>query len=219
MAAYDAVLFDQDGVLVDPPAREVQATATRDAFAALGVEEADPAAVDDVVDGVSAARLRDIAAAHDLDPETFWDAREDHDEQSQLAAFRRGDRGLYDDVATVTDLDLARGVVSNNHHSTVSFVLEYFGLEGAFETYYGRPRSIASLARKKPAPHYLECALRDLDAESGLYVGDSEGDVLAAYRAGIDSVLVRRDHCRDLTTDPAPTYEVDSLADLHPLVG
>lgn len=219
MAAYDAVLFDQDGVLVEPPARELQAAATREAFAAVGVEESDPAAVDDVVDGVSAVRLRDIAAAYDLDPKTFWDAREDHDEQFQQAAFRRGDRGLYEDVTHVTDLDLARGVVSNNHHSTVSFVLEYFGLDGVFETYYGRPKTIASLSRKKPAPHYLECAMRDLDAESALYVGDSEGDVLAAHRAGIDSVLVRRDHCGDLTTDPAPTYEVDSLADLHALVG
>jgi DNA polymerase elongation subunit (family B) len=42
---YDAVLFDDDGVLVDPPAPGTQRTAVRDAFRAVGVNEFGPVSV------------------------------------------------------------------------------------------------------------------------------------------------------------------------------
>ncbi len=64
---------------------------------------------------------------------------------------------------------------------------------------------------KKPNPYCLERALTDLDAESAPYSGDSESDVVAAHRAGVDSVFVRRPHCRDVDLSVAPTYEVESL--------
>lgn len=41
MSRYDAVLFDSDGVLVEPPARETQLAAARDAFREVGVEGVD----------------------------------------------------------------------------------------------------------------------------------------------------------------------------------
>jgi phosphoglycolate phosphatase-like HAD superfamily hydrolase len=107
--------------------------------------------------------------------------------------------------------------VSNNHHSTIAFVLDFFDLRSLFETYYGREKTIESLRVKKPNPHYIERALADLDSESALYVGDSESDVIAAHDAGIDSAFVRRPHSRtvDLSTDP--TYEVQSLYELPEL--
>jgi phosphoglycolate phosphatase len=214
MATYEAVLFDQDGVLVDPPARERQAEATRAAFQAVGVsdpEARDPTAVTDLVEGVTVDRLHEIAAAFDLDPATLWTAREHHDEQSQFADFRRGAREAFDDVDVLRDLDLPCGVVSNNHHSTVGFVLEHVGLDPAVDTFYGREKTIDSLDRKKPAPHYLERALEDLDARSALYVGDRESDLVAARRAGIDSVLLRRQGRPDDQLATRPTHEVASL--------
>ncbi|MFB6192294.1 MAG: HAD family hydrolase [Haloarculaceae archaeon] len=220
MSEYDAVLFDSDGVVVEPPARETQTEATRAAFREVGVADVDPGHVAAVVDGATLGDLREIRSAYDLDPEAFWAARERLDERSQFDAFRAGERDRYDDVAAIADLPAARGVVSNNHHSTIEFVLEFFGLGSLFDTHYGREKTIESLRLKKPNPHYLERALADLDAADGeaLYVGDSGSDVLAARRAGIDSALVRRPGRRTADRRVTPTHEIGTLHELADIV-
>ncbi|WP_049907265.1 HAD family hydrolase [Halovivax asiaticus] len=218
MSVYDAILFDNDGVLVDPPGIETKTAATEAAFAAVGVAEPDPADVDAILSGPTEAELEDCCARYGLDPESFWRARERHDEDSQLEAFRAGERSVYDDVEAVRTVPNPRGVVSNNHHSTLEFVLSHFELASLFECYYGRPMSIESLSRKKPRPHYVERAMADLGAETALYVGDSESDVVAADRAGLDSAFIRREHNRALSLSVDPDYEVESLRALPELV-
>jgi HAD superfamily hydrolase (TIGR01549 family) len=211
MPSYDAVLYDNDGVLVEPPALDTQRAAVRDAFRAVGVDDPDPAAVDELTAGVTVDALRTNGERYGVDPEALWLARERHDERSQIAAFRDGRRDHYDDVASVLDHRRPSGVVSNNHHNTVAFLLEHFGWTGTFETYYGREMSVESLQRKKPNTHYLERALGDLGTDSALYVGDSGSDVLAAHRAGLDSAFVRRQHARDVELPVEPTHEVETL--------
>ncbi|WP_254545028.1 HAD family hydrolase [Halomarina pelagica] len=218
MTEYDAVLFDSDGVLVEPPASETQIEATRAAFREVGVDDPERRHLLDLTSGVTVDGLREICAAYDLDAETFWDARERHDERSQFEAFRANLRTRYDDVTAIAELPENRGVVSNNHHSTVEFKLDFFDLRPLFDTFYGREMTIESLSLKKPNAHYLERALADLSAESALYVGDSESDVVAAHRAGLDSVFLRRSHRRDVDLSVAPTFEVDSLHDVVALV-
>ena len=220
MSDYDAVLFDNDGVLVNPPAPETQAEAARAAFRAVGVEDADDQHVTDVVTGVTTDRLREICAAYDLDVAGFWDARERHDERSQFDDFRAGVRECYQDVAALDDLSAPCGVVSNNHHSTIEFVLDFFDLRAHFDTYYGREKTVDSLRLKKPNTHYLDRALADLDCpgESALYVGDSESDVVAADRAGVDSAFVRRPEWRDVELTVTPTYQVETLHEVAALV-
>jgi HAD superfamily hydrolase (TIGR01549 family) len=219
VAEYDAVLFDNDGVLIEPPAFDTQREATRAAFAEMGIDAVDRRHVLDIVSGVTVERLHEICTVHDLDPDAFWEARERHDERSQLDAFRAGTRERYGDVGAIVDLPQRCGVVSNNHHSTVAFVLEFFDLRSPFDTHYGREKTVDSLRRKKPNPHYLDRALTDLEAGSALYVGDSESDVIAADRAGIDSVFVRRSHCRDVDLAAPPTYEADDLHEVAAIVG
>lgn len=220
--AYDAVLFDNDGILVQPPGSETQAAATRTAFEAVGVDDPEPEHVDAIGSGLTVEELRELCAAYDVDPEAFWDARERHDEESQLDAFRAGERDCYDDVAAIEELSVPCGVVTNNHHTTIEFVLEYFDLDAWCETFHGRPKTIESLARKKPDPHFLELACEAIGdgvgAESVLYVGDSESDVVGAHRAGMDSAFVRRSHCRDVECSEAPTYEISSLRELPAIV-
>jgi phosphoglycolate phosphatase-like HAD superfamily hydrolase len=127
-------------------------------------------------------------------------------------------RDRYDDTDAITDLPRLRGVVSNNHHSTVRFVLEFFDLWGLFDTHHGRPMTVESLRLKTPNSHYLDRALDALGADSALYVGDSASDVVAAGRAGLDSVFVRRPHCRDADLPVAPTHEVRGLHEVSELV-
>ena len=205
------------GVLVEPPTPETQREATRSAFEAQGIDRIDRRFVTRIVEGVTVEELEEICTASGLDAGAFWDAREYHDERTQLEAFRTDRRTLYEDVAAIEDLPQARGVVSNNHHSTIAFVLDFFDLGSLFETYYGREKTIESLRVKKPSPHYIERALADLDSESALYVGDSESDVIAAHEAGIDSAFVRWPHCRRVDLSITPTYEVQSLHELPEL--
>jgi HAD superfamily hydrolase (TIGR01549 family) len=219
VSQYDAVLFDSDGVLVAPPARETQTAATRAAFEEVGVAEPDRQHVDEVVDGTTVEGLQAICASYGVDPREFWAAREHHDEQSQFEAFRAGSRERYDDVTAIRELPQACGVVSNNHHTTIEFVLEYFELGDLFETYHGREKTVESLGLKKPNTHYLDSALAALDADTALYVGDSEHDLVAAHRAGLDSAFLRRPHCRDTSLSVEPTYETDDLRGLVNLVG
>lgn len=223
-STYDAVLFDNDGVLVEPPASETQSAAIEAAFASVGVSNVAPDHVEALRRGVTPDLLDDIAGAYDLDAPALWAARERYDEDSQLEAFRAGDRTTYDDVDAVGALDAPRGVVSNNHHSTVGFVLDFFDLDCWFDTHYGRPMTVESLDLKKPNGHYLDRALADLGVRDGggantgtgaaLYVGDSASDVTAAERTGLDSVFVRREHRPAVPESVTPTYVVDGLDEL-----
>jgi phosphoglycolate phosphatase len=215
---YDTLLFDNDGVLVEPPAFETQSAAIREAFHSVGIDAPDPDHIAEVCSGVTVDALNEIGDTYGVDPETLWDARERHDERSQFEQFEAGARGTYDDVDVLADLAHPCGVVSNNHHSTVEFVLDHFGLDSHFETYYGRPKTVESLRRKKPNTHYLDRAMADLGGESALYVGDSGSDVLAAQNAGMDSVFVRREHSRDVDLPVEPTHEIETLSALPSLL-
>lgn len=127
---------------VEPPARGTRVEACRAASRAVGVANADGEDVAAPVSGVTVERLREVAARYDLDPDALRDARERHDERSQLDAFRAGERTAYDDVAAVADLPPNRGVVSNSHHSTVEFRPEFFD---------SGPRSTSPTAARRPS--------------------------------------------------------------------
>ena len=216
---YDAVLFDSDGILVEPPAYETKVEATRAAFAEVGVTDPPREQIDDIVTGTTRERIREICATHGIDVKPFWHARERLDERSQFEKFETGCRTGYDDATSISSISQRCGVVSNNHHSTIEFVLDFFGFESMFDTYYGREMTVESLDLKKPNTHYLDRARTELGAESVLYVGDSESDVLAARRAGMDSVFVRRPHCEDVTLSVTPTYETRDLRGVTDIVG
>ncbi|WP_418286624.1 HAD family hydrolase [Halorubrum sp. DTA46] len=211
---YDAVVFDNDGVLVGRTSFDTLREAAWDAFVSLGVDDPDLAHVDDVAVGVDPATLADICERYGIDPTEFWRVRDETATAAQVAAARKGQKTPYDDVDALRHLDASLGVVSSNQQATVDAVLDHFGLAGQFAVAYGREPSIASLSRKKPSPYYIERALEDLGAETAVFVGDNESDVHAADNAGIDSAFVRRPHRRSAELSCQPTYEIDDLHDL-----
>ena len=216
---YDAVVLDNDGVLVGRTSFDTLREAAWDAFVSLGVEDPDLAHVDDVAVGVDPATLTDICERYGVDPGEFWRVRDELASAAQIDAARKGRKTPYEDVDTLRYLDAPLGVVSSNQQATVDAILGHFGLDGQFEVAYGREPSIASLSRKKPSPYYLERALEDLGAETALFVGDNESDVRAADNAGIDSAFVRRPHRRSTEISCQPTYEIDDLHDLVSICG
>ena len=213
--SYDAVVFDNDGVLTTPTRREARDRAVREAFASVGIVDPPEAHLETLV-RPDVPALRAIAAAHDVSAETLWEARERAAIDAQVEEIRAGRKVLYDDVDALAALEQPRAIVSNNQHETIGEIVSHFGLEG-FDPWYGREPTVKGIERKKPTPYYLEKALADLETTNALYVGDSEIDVIAADACGIDSAFVWRSHREGYELEAEPTYEIDSLEELTDL--
>ena len=216
---YDAVVFDNDGVLVTVPSLPVFREAARRAFEGLGIdpEPADVAAVSGAADP---ERVYEICERHGLDPDAFWRRRDREASLAQREEVRAGRTRPYDDLDVVRSLDARTAIVSSNQHETIEFLLDHLDLRGAFDAYFGREHSMAGVERKKPGTHYLDLAMTAIDADPGrtLMVGDSESDLRAAHAAGVDSAFLRRDHRADYELSVAPTHELSTLRDLRGLV-
>ncbi|GAB3708075.1 HAD family hydrolase [Halorubrum pallidum] len=216
----EALLFDMDGVILDGWGTDevVHARAVDDVLA-----DRDLHASDDV--RATLARnaydddFRAACETLDVDPAAFFRAREERSATRSVERLAAGTRRLCADVDAIDELAdrAAVGLVSNNYDSTVAFVVDHFRLD-AFAVARGRDLGPDGFRRRKPDPHYLNEALDALDASDGIYVGDRATDVIAAERAGLDAVFIRRDHNADLDLDVEPAAEIESLRDLSPLI-
>ena len=214
--SYDTVVFDMDGVIVEPTDRSVIRESITGTFEEFGVPSPPSVLVERFLDQeVPAETLRE---RHGIDPAEFWTRREHNASRAQVDVARRGKKTPYDDISVLERVPAALGLVSNNQRTTVEFLVDHFDLD-VFETAHGREPTLTGAARKKPNPHYIERALAELNAERALYVGDSNVDIEAAHRGDVDSAFVRRPHRADYDLERQPTYEVSTLAELTEVLG
>ena len=207
---YEAVLFDNDGVLVEPTDTTILVDAVVESFHAFDIDIDRSVARRTVENNTVPTAL---AREHGIDPEAFWHHRELTASIAQQHHVRDGGKPVYDDVATLNQLDVPLAVVSNNQHATIEFLLAHHNLP-FFKTAYGRRPTLDGAAKRKPESDYIERALSDLGVENALYIGDSETDLVAAHRADIDSAFLRRDHVTDTNLSIEPTIEVTTLQEL-----
>ena len=212
---YDAVVFDYDGVLMEPTPLDVLQDAARSAFQQAGVSPSTDE-VRDLSIGVDHDWFHDTCERYGLDPASFWHARDTAASDRQIDLVERGEKRLYDDHATIRDIALPQAIVSTNQQRTLDHHLAFHDLDDLFTAVYGREPHPDSLWKKKPSPHYLELAMDDVDADAALFVGDSTSDVEAAHNAGIDSAYIHRDHNGGPGREP--THHLESLHDLHDLL-
>ena len=215
---YDGLLLDHDGVVVTLGDQTVLRRAARDALLDAGVSEPDESAVDTLAIAVSNEELAGLSRQHDLPAERLWRHRDDRVREALLAETAAGRKAPYDDTARLRELDVPMGIVSNNQTRIVESVLDHYDLRELFGTVRARAPTPESLSRKKPRPTYLEEAMTDLALENPLYVGDSESDVEAGRRAGVDTAFLRRPHNTDRSLGETPTYEVRGLDEVAALV-
>jgi len=212
---YDTVVFDNDGVLVGRTRFDVLETATEETFEKFDVSDPDPDYVEDMTIGATPKRVTSVCNEYGLDPDRFWRVRDRTMSGAQQAEARAGRKTPYDDISVLDDIDATFGIVSSNQQETVDFLLDHFEIGDLFETAYGRTATVESLDLRKPNSHYLDRALADIDGDNALFVGDNESDIRAAENAGIDSAFIRRPHRTDWELNVWPTWEIDSLDDLH----
>lgn len=211
---YDGLLLDHDGVLVTIDDGSTLAEAATAAFRDVGVADPAPDAVDTIDIHASREGLREVSDRYGVDPDRLWRARDDRVRDALLAQVREGVKVPYDDVDALTRVDGPVGVVSNNQARIVETVLDRYELSRHVDTVRARAPTPGSLDRKKPRPTFLADAMNDLALANPLYVGDSESDVEAGHRAGLDVAFIRRAHNGDRSLDHEPTYEVDGLDDV-----
>lgn len=219
--AYDAVLFDNDGVLIEDTASEVMQAGVRNAFESVGITEPDPEHISSFTNfsAVTVERICEVGHLHGLDPESFWTTREREVCAVQQDVIRTGEKALFDDFDALDTLEQAGvdlGIVSNNQQDIVGFMIDHFGLDGRFETFYGVEPTLDGIRRKKPDPYYVLQAISDIGSTDVLFVGDRETDIHAARHAGADAVYLRR----DTSYPPAdslehqPDFVIESLVEL-----
>ena len=217
----EVVLFDMDGVILDGWGTDdaVHSRALADVL-----EERDMRVSGDLRRPLETHEYDDEfrVACEELgvDPASLFRAREERSAKRSVARLAAGTRQLCPDVDAIGELAqrVPVGLVSNNYHPTVEFVVDHFRLD-AFSFVRGRDLGPDGFRRRKPDPHYLNEALDTLDASGGLYVGDRATDVIAAERAGLDGVFLRRDHNDALDLDVDPAAEIGSLRELSELIG
>ncbi|MFP8889451.1 HAD family hydrolase [Natrialbaceae archaeon A-CW2] len=217
--AYKSIVFDLDGVIVrgSHTHPSVYRDAATRAVEELGVADCSDDDLDVLghpvdVDG-AVGRCRDLG----IDPEEFWRLREAAASRIENDQIRRGERDLYDDVSTLSNLDATLGIVSNNRQQTVEFIIDWFSLERDFDVWLGRDETVGGFERMKPDPHYIHRALNSLDvaAERTLYVGDRESDIVAARNAGTDAAYLLRTHNHEDSFSREPTYVLSGLDELQ----
>jgi phosphoglycolate phosphatase-like HAD superfamily hydrolase len=212
--SYDGLLLDHDGVIVTLGDHTALYDAAHGALRDVGVSDPAPDAVDTLSIAVSEGELAAVSERYDVDPDALWRARDDRVRDALFDETTSGRKAPYDDVTVLADCALPMGIVSNNQTRIVDFVLDHYGLDHHFGTVHARAPDRSSLARKKPRPTYLEEAMATLDIDNPLYVGDSESDVAAGQRAGLDVAFLRRDHNVDDAIDHDPAYDVTGLDDV-----
>lgn len=207
---YDAIVFDNDGVLTELTGREAKRTSIRNTLREFGVTNPTDTDVDVLYD-VTPTDIKTVAERYDLDPVELLKRREADMATIQRDMLRSREKDVYEDVEVLWELPVPLGIVSNNQHRTIEHVIEIFGLDSAVETYYGRKPTMPGIDCRKPNPTYLNRAIADLAADKPLYVGDGNMDVNAAHRAGIDVAFLRRDHRANYELERDPTYEINGL--------
>lgn len=178
--AWDLVIFDNDGVLVD--SEGAANTILADLLTSYGAPTSVAEAVNEHL-GTSLARVRArVEAAGTVVPPSF----EDDYHRRLFAAFDEGLGPVTGVADVVARLDVPVCVASSGAHERIRRALKAIGL---FDRFAGRVFSAEDVARGKPAPDLFLHAARTLGADPKrcAVIEDSPLGVEAATAAGMTS--------------------------------
>ena len=217
MNDYEAVIFDQDGVLLDSGVNnflwmdEVRKSAAEDAGYSFTKEDCMK-----VVEACSREEIDELLGRKSMSWEELVKV-EKTVENAKIEMVKQGYIRLFSGAQKLLKgLDVPVGLATNATDISTSFVLDFFSIGNHF-----RSVRTVELERgrwfecKKPCDTLVEGVAQDLGSENVLMVGDSSSDVGAAKSAGIDSVLVES-YGKKPSLDP--TYRVKTVSEVSTLL-
>ncbi|MGR3375530.1 phosphoglycolate phosphatase [Salipiger abyssi] len=122
--------------------------------------------------------------------------------------------GVMDALARLEAMGCVMGLCTNKPGEPTAIALRHFG----FDRFLGKVASADTLPRRKPDPAPLLHVMRDLGAETALYVGDSEVDAETAERAGLPFALYTEGYRKTPVAELYHSYLFDHFDQLPDLV-
>lgn len=194
---YEAVVFDQDGTLINTfiPAMHAYSVAVG---REITLAELEPVA------HLGAARnLVSALLGHEA-----TDAEDDvfHDALAAEVARIEPYPGVVDLLVALRDAGVATAVATNSDSRSAAVVLGAHGLDALFDAVV----TVDLVSGPKPNPEMIHLAIERLRVSAGqvVFVGDSPGDMIAARAAGVLAVAAGWGH----QTPGIPPDDIDVLA-------
>lgn len=219
---FKSVVFDMDGVILNSlvDSEEWKYSAVDEA---LREEDVNPEGLsrqekDSLLGDKGYSACVKTSKNVGVNPREVWN---DVAEKTTLARERQLEEGsfeLYDHVRdtieSLHDRDIKLGIISNAPETAVELTIEHFDLRRYFKFFAG-VRNFEDLQARKPHPNHLELAKAELKREPYTYVGDAESDLIAAQRADMSSIWVKRS---EASLDVKPDYTVEEVRKIQDIV-
>ncbi|MCR8546741.1 phosphoglycolate phosphatase [Salipiger sp. P9] len=122
--------------------------------------------------------------------------------------------GVMDALARLEAMSCSMGLCTNKPEEPTRIALRHFG----FDRFLSKVASADTLPQRKPDPAPLLHVMRDLGADSALYVGDSEVDAETAERAGVPFALYTEGYRKTPVSEMYHSYAFDHFDALPDLV-
>jgi len=114
---------------------------------------------------------------------------------------------------------IGMSIVSNKRRTPMLRILEKFGITGYFGGIYNPDMFADGIKRLKPGLMAYALERMRLSCDGTVYIGDSEIDVLSAEENGLVSIIVANGYGKTEHFRSAPTYTIQNLTEILPLIG
>ncbi len=215
---YDAVIFDFDGVIVDSGfdgfqwALEERQRLIEENDWDIDLQKIDPGVFQP--HDVELARVLEEAGV-------TWDQLKEMEKavaERKVEMFTTGEIQMFNDAEKIIgELECPKAVVSNAYNDYLAGMLEGLGIKHHMDFWVApRIQDIRNYRqRMKPEPEMIEEALEKLKTRNAVMIGDQIQDVLAARKAGIDSIYIDRNG----DVEPKADHSVESLEEALDIIG
>ncbi|WP_414837251.1 HAD family hydrolase [Candidatus Nanosalina sp. VS9-1] len=207
---YDAVIFDFDGVLIDSGFDGFEwALKERKKLAEVNGWDIDFETV-----GQGVFQPQDVELEKILEKEGLsWEQLkllEKAVAERKVEMASTGELEIFNDAEIILEgLDCQMAIVSNAYNDYLAGIMEGLEIKDYMDFWIApRIENIRSYReRMKPEPEMVEEALEELGTRNAIMIGDQIEDIMAARKAGIDSIYIDRNG----DTEEKADHSVESL--------
>jgi HAD superfamily hydrolase (TIGR01549 family) len=215
---FKSVVFDMDGVILNSLVNSEQwkYDAVDQSLEERGLdpEELSKRQKDSLLGDKGYSHCVKTAKEVGVNPRKVWNLIAEKTTLARERQLENGDFELYDHakdtIEALHEEEVELGIISNAPEMAVELAIEHFDLKRYFKFYAG-VRNFEDLQARKPHPNHLELAKAELKRDPFAYVGDAESDLIAAQRAEMSSIWVKRS---EASMDVTPDYEVKKVSEI-----